>query len=228
MINFNIDLKNVNWSKLKSINFTNVFLFLCVVGMTCIFFKDEIKKNFTEKENKTAEGKIIKADQFGRSIEKNVRFEYILQDMQEKYNCTYVNVNVFHNGDSTKWGFHFDKMSCIEEAVRHDQLKRGYKLKNWSIEPFAQKFAKLYHEGHVYLPNLRTEKDAYFNTTLTRLEVISVIYVAIYDKRYVDENGLAHLVGFLAFQWNEPTNLSSAEKISMISEVERIKEFVIR
>ena len=228
MINFNIDLKNINWSKLKSINFTNVFLFFCIIGMTCIFFKDEIKKNFTEKENKTAEGKIIKADQFGRSIEKNVRFEYILQDMQEKYNCTYVNVNVFHNGDSTKWGFHFDKMSCIEEAVRHDQLKRGYKLKNWSIEPFAQKFAKLYHEGHVYLANLRTEKDAYFNTTLTRLEVISVIYVAIYDKRYVDKNGLAHLVGFLSFQWNEPTKLSSAEKISMIKEVERIKEFVIK
>ena len=228
MINFNIDLKNINWSKLKSINFTNVFLFFCVVGMTCIFFKDEIKKNFTEKENKTAEGKIIKADQFGRSIEKNVRFEYILQDMQEKYNCTYVNVNVFHNGDSTKWGFHFDKMSCIEEAVRHDQLKRGYKLKNWSIEPFAQKFAKLYHEGHVYLPNLRIEKDAYFNTTLTRLEVISVIYVAIYDKKYIDKNGLAHIVGFLAFQWNEPTNLSSTEKISMIKEVERIKEFVIK
>ena len=228
MINFNIDLKNLNWSKLKSINFTNVFLFFCIIGMTCIFFRDEIKKEFSRKENKTAEGKIIKPDQFGSAIEKNVRFEYILQDMQEKYNCTYVNVNLFHNGDSTKWGFHFSKMSCIEEAVRHDQLKRGYKLKNWSIEPFAQKFAKLYHEGYVYLPNLRTEKDAYFNTTLTRLEVISVIYVAIYDKRYIDKNGLPHLVGFLAFQWNEPTNLSNAEKISMIKEVQRVKEFVIK
>jgi hypothetical protein len=227
MINFNIDLKNLDWYKLKNINLTNVFLLFCSFGVVCLFFKDEIKKKL-EKENKTAEGKIIKEDQFGRSIEKNIRFEYILQDMQEKYNCTYVNVNVFHNGDSTKWGFHFDKMSCIEEAVRHDQLKRGYKLKNWSIEPFAQKFAKLYHEGHLYLPNLRTEKDAYFNTTLTRMGCISVVYVAIYDNRYIDKNGLAHIVGFLSFQWDEPTNISNAKKISMIKEVERIKEFVIK
>ena len=227
MINFNIDLKNLDWSKFKNINLTNVFLFCCMFGVGCLFFKDEIKKKL-EKQNKTAEGKIIKEDQFGRSIEKNIRFEYILQDMQEKYNCTYVNVNVFHNGDSTKWGFHFDKMSCIEEAVRHDQLKRGYKLKNWSIEPFAQKFAKLYHEGHLYLPNLRTEKDAYFNTTLTRMGCISVVYVAIYDNRYVDKNGLPHIVGFLSFQWEKPTNISNAKKISMIKEVERIKEFVIK
>ena len=52
--------------------------------------------------------------------------------------------------------------------------------------------------------------------------------MAIFDKRFVDKNGLAHLVGFLAFQWDEPTNLSNAEKISMIKEVERIKEFVIK
>ena len=222
MINFNFNLKDIDFKKIRK---RDIFTIFAVISVICIFFKDEINSFFVEKNES---GQIIKPDQFGTAIEKNVRFEYILQDMQEKYNCTYVNVNVFHNGDSTKWGFHFNKMSCIEEAVRHDQLKRGYKLKNWSIEPFSQKFAKLYHEGHVYLPNLRTEKDAYFNTTLTRLEVISVIYVAIFDKRYVDKNGLAHLVGFLAFQWNEPTNLSNAEKISMIKEVERIKEFVIK
>ena len=222
MINFNFNLKDIDFTKIRKMDIFTIFV---VIALIYISFKKEINSFFVEKNQA---GQIIKPDQFGSAIEKNVRFEYILQDMQEKYNCTYVNVNIFHNGDSTKWGFHFNKMSCIEEAVRHDQLKRGYKLKNWSIEPFAQKFAKLYHEGHVYLPNLRIEKDAYFNTTLTRLEVISVIYVAIYDKRYVDKNGLAHIVGFLAFQWNEPTNLSSAEKISMIKEVERIKEFVIK
>ena len=222
MINFNFNLKHIDFTKIRKMDIFTIFV---VIALIYISFKKEINSFFVEKNQA---GQIIKPDQFGSAIEKNVRFEYILQDMQEKYNCTYVNVNIFHNGDSTKWGFHFNKMSCIEEAVRHDQLKRGYKLKNWSIEPFAQKFAKLYHEGHVYLPNLRIEKDAYFNTTLTRLEVISVIYVAIYDKRYVDKNGLAHIVGFLAFQWNEPTNLSSAEKISMIKEVERIKEFVIK
>ena len=213
VIYINFNLKDIDFTKIRK---RDIFTIFVVVALIYISFKQEIKDTFFVEKNES--GKIVKPDQFGRSIEKNVRFEYILQDMQEKYNCTYVNVNVFHNGDSTKWGFHFDKMSCIEEAVRHDHLKRGYKLKNWSIEPFAQKFAKLYNEGHVYLPNLRTEKDAYFNTTLTRLEVISVIYVAIYDKRYVDKNGLAHLVGFLAFQWNEPTSLSK---------VERIKEFVI-
>jgi len=222
MINFNFNLKDIDFTKIRK---RDIFTIFIVIALIYNLFKKEIKDTFFVEKNEA--GQIVKIDQFGSAIEKNVRFEYILQDMQEKYNCTYVNVNVFHNGDSTRWGFHFDKMSCIEEAVRHDQLKRGYKLKNWSIEPFSQKFAKLYHEGHVYLPNLRTEKDAYFNTTLTRLDVISVIYVAIFDKRYVDKNGLSHLVGFLAFQWNEPTNLSNAEKISMIKEVERIKEFVI-
>lgn len=223
MINFNFNLKDIDFTKIRK---RDIFTIFVVIALIYNSFKQEIKEAFFVEKNK--EGQIIKPDQFGRIIDKNVHFEYLLQDMQEKYNCTYVNVNVFHNGDSTNWGFHFNKMSCIEEAVRHDQIKRGYKLKNWSIEPFAQKFAKLYHEGHVYLPNLRTEKDSYFNTTLTRLGVISVIYVAIYDKRYVDSNGIAHLVGFLAFQWNEPTDLSNAQKISMIKEVERIKEFVIK
>jgi hypothetical protein len=78
------------------------------------------------------------------------------------------------------------------------------------------------------LPNLRIEKDAYFNTTLTRLGCISVVYSAIYDERYINKEGLPHIVGFLSLQWDKPTNLKNVEKISMIKEVERIKEFVIK
>ena len=223
MFNFNFNLQDIDFSKVRK---RDIFITFTIIVLLCSLFKKEIKNTFFVEKNET--GQIIKDDQFGAAIENSVRLQYILQDIQEKYNCTYVNVNLFHNGDSTKWGFHFDKMSCIEEAVRHDQLKRGYKLKNWSIKPFAQKFNKLYHEGHLYLPNLRTEKDAYFNTTLTRLGCISVVYSAIYDERYINKEGLPHIVGFLSLQWDKPTNLKNVEKISMIKEVERIKEFVIK
>ena len=223
MFNFNFNLKDIDFSKVRK---RDIFITFTMIILVCSLFKKEIKNTFFVEKNEA--GQIIKDDQFGSAIENSVRLQYILQDIQEKYKCTYVNVNLFHNGDSTKWGFHFNKMSCIEEAARHDQLKRGYKLKNWSIKPFAQKFNKLYHEGHLYLSNLRTEKDAYFNTTLTRLGCISVVYAAIYDERYINKDGLPHLVGFLSLQWNEPTNLKNAEKISMIKEVERIKEFVIK
>ncbi len=223
MFNFNFNLKDIDFSKIRK---RDIFTIVIMIVLFYFLFKEEIKNTFFVEKNEA--GQIIKDDQFGSAIENSVRLQYILQDIQDKYNCTYVNVNLFHNGDSTKWGFHFNKMSCIEEAVRHDQLKRGYLLKNWSIKPFTEKFNKLYHEGHLYLPNLRTEKDAYFNTTLTRLGCISVVYVAIYDNRYINKDGLPHLVGFLSLQWNEPTNLKNAEKISMIKEVERVKEFVIK
>ena len=108
MINFNFNLKDIDFKKIRKMDILTVFI---IISLIYNLFKQEIKDKFFVE--KTAAGQIVKADQFGSAIEKNVRFEYILQDMQEKYKCTYVNVNVFHNGDSTKWGFHFNKISIF-------------------------------------------------------------------------------------------------------------------
>ena len=50
MINFNFNLKHIDWSKLKNISATNVFLSFCLIGMIFLFFKEEIKEKYLKKD----------------------------------------------------------------------------------------------------------------------------------------------------------------------------------
>ena len=58
MINFNFNLKDIDWSKLKNISATNVFLSFCLIGMIFLFFKEEIKEKYLKKD--TIVKKIVK------------------------------------------------------------------------------------------------------------------------------------------------------------------------
>lgn len=239
MINFNIDLKNVNWSKLKNINFTNVFLFFCCVWMILLFFREEIKEKYlkkdtvVKKENQKTEKDsskvIIKVDRLARKLIKLEEFQYRLDELRETYKCDRVNINLFHNGDSTKSGWHFDKMSCEAESKLDTLPSYTTRLVNWRIEPFKKKFRQLLFEQVVYIPDLKKDISPYFRNTLPRYGAFSVVYVALFDKRMYDPiTKKNHLMGFLAFQWGKPTNLNSSKIESMKKERENLYQYIIR
>ena len=66
MINFNFNLKDIDFKKIRKRDILTVFI---VISLIYNLFKQEIKDTFFVE--KTASGQIVKADQFGSAIEKN-------------------------------------------------------------------------------------------------------------------------------------------------------------
>ena len=212
---------------LSKLNKTNIFYSIVSVLLVCILFKNEIINYVKSHDFRIIKDEPIqKKDLFGDYIDDD-NFTYILHDLQDKYNCDYVNINMFHNGTTTPTGFHFKKMSAVVEVAKKDLIPRGYALQNWSIEPFKQKFKKLHIEKVVYISDMTKDSDPYFAIQIPRYGIHSVVYVGIFDYRYKGKRGLSHFVGFMSFQYLKPTDLSNTTIISMSKEVERIKEFVI-
>jgi hypothetical protein len=239
MINLNFNLKDIDWSKLKNISTTNVFLSFCLIGMIFLFFKEEIKEKYLKKDTivkkdskkteKDSSKVVIKPDRFGRKLIKLEEFQYRLDELRSHYKCDRVNINLFHNGDSTKAGWHFDKMSCEMESKLDTLPSYTTRLVNWRIEPFKKKFRQLLFEEIVYIADLKKDIDPYFRNTLPRYGAFSVVYVALFDKRMYDPiTKKNHLMGFLAFQWGKPTNLSNSKIQSMKNERHNLYQYIIR
>jgi len=239
MINFNFNLKDIDWSKIKNINLTNVFLFMCFVVMILLFFKEEIKEKYLKKDTvvknkdkktiKDSVKVIIKPDRFARKLIKLEEFQYRLDELRETYKCDRVNINLFHNGDSTQAGWHFDKMSCEMESKIDTLPSYTTRLVNWRIEPFKKKFRQLLFEEIVYIPDLKKDTDPYFRHTLPRYGAFSVVYVALFDKKMYDPvTKKYHLMGFLCFQWGVPTNLSGLKTESMKKERHNLYQYIVR
>ncbi len=231
-IRFNFEKGSLDF--LKNVRKRDIFFVFISIIIVYGLFQNKIDRGFLYVREKVfdekKEPKIVKVKRsiFDEGIEDEVELKYILQDIVEKYNCTYVNVNLFHNGDTTRSGYHFKKMSCVSEGRRQGKLPIIHRLRNWVIEPFAFKFAVLKKESTLYMADLKNDKDAYFNTTLPRLGCHSVFYVAIYDHRFKDHKGNSHFIGYLSFQWDKPTNFKEKTLVSMKQEETRIREFVIK
>ena len=219
---------------LNGINKANIFYLIVVSLLVFNLFKDEIityvkgykTKSQIKADSLKKDSIVYKPDMFGDYID-DANLTYILQDMQDKYDCDYVNINLFHNGTVTPTGYHYKKMSSVTEVARKGLMTRGYKLQNWSIEPFKEKFKQLHIEKWVYIPEMEKDEDPYFSIQIPRYGINSVVYVAILDYRYKGKSGLPHLVGFMSFQYKVPTKLENNVLISMEKEVERVKEYVI-
>jgi hypothetical protein len=217
MINFNFYKGSLDF--IKKIGAKNIFITFAYLVLIGLAFKDNIKDYITKKDHK---------DIFSNNINKTLELEYILNDIVKTYDIDYLNVNLFHNGTVTPSGYHFTKMSCIAEGLKPGKLPRIQNLQNWVIEPFLEKIAEVKRKGYVYISDLSTDHDPYFNTTIPKFGIKSVFYVGLFDRTKKDKKGNYHFIGFISYGWEKPTKLDEKNLVSMMREKDRITEFIIK
>jgi len=131
-----------------------------------------------------------------------------LNTLVEDYKCTYVAINLFHNGSKALNGTHFKKMSREYEGKRNDKLPLTYKFKNFDIEPFSDEFLKISESLVLYIKDVDKYPNQYLRNTLKRSGYKSVLYIAIKDKDFWNNDVFN---GFMTYEFDRKTNLSEAD-----------------
>ena len=131
-----------------------------------------------------------------------------LNVLVEDYKCTYVAINLFHNGSKALNGTHFKKMSREYEGKRNDKLPLTYKFKNFDIEPFSDEFLKISESLVLYIKDVDKYPNQYLRNTLKRSGYKSVLYIAIKDKDFWNNDVFN---GFMTYEFDTITNLSEAD-----------------
>jgi hypothetical protein len=131
-----------------------------------------------------------------------------LNILVEDYKCTYVAINLFHNGSKALNGTHFKKMSREYEGKRNDKLPLTYKFKNYDIEPFSDEFLKISDNLILYIKDVDKYPNQYLRNTLKRSGYKSVLYIAIKDKDFWNNDVFN---GFMTYEFDKVTNFSEAD-----------------
>jgi hypothetical protein len=141
-----------------------------------------------------------------------------LEEIRSRNNCSYVAVNLFHNGIVATNGTHFAKMTREYEAKAYNKLPLSYKLQAYDITPFSNLLLKMRIEGFIYIPNIEYFGDEYTRNTLKFFGCQSVFYVAIVEnKKYI---------GFMTFEYENPTNLNESNLESLRKELYLIEPLI--
>lgn len=237
---FNFNIKNLNFS-LEKIEIKKRYFVFGLFSIVLFYglFQDKIDKYIFKGKEIEAQselkvkaktdsviGPILRRDIFSEYVDQDPVDDFV-QEFCDNYKCTYVNVNLFHNGLITESGYHCKKMSCVAEGIGEGKLALIHRLQNWVIKPFKKKFKVLKKNSYLYIPDLKKDSDPYFRVMIPRMGIESVFYVALYDKRYISKNGSPHFVGFTAFIWDKPTNFNEGNLVAMKKEVDHIREFLI-
>ncbi len=203
---------------LKKLNRRDLFILFTILVFFSLQFKEELKELIPHQER----------DIFSEGIEQQLELEYILNDMAQKYNCDYVNINLFHNGTISASGYHFKKMSCVAEGKKAGKLPKIQHLQNWVIDPFKEKISECKRIGYVYLKDLKQDKDPYFAKQIPSFGINSVFYVGLFDHRKKNKKGQPHFIGYISFAWSNPTDLKESDLVSMEKEKSRIYDYILK
>jgi len=133
----------------------------------------------------------------------------------EKYGCTHVAINLFHNGTTALNGTHFKKMTREYEGRKEGYPVLTYKMQSFSIEPFTDEFIALDEELRLYIPNSQEYEKEYLKTFLEFNNCKSILYIAIHEKTWW---GARQFVGFINFEFEKPTNFTNKQIESMSKE----------
>ena len=207
MLNFNFDFKNIDWSFLKEIRKRDLFSFVVIFMFLFSFFRVEIQDYLTNKEDLITK----------RLIQKEIVTQK-LEEIRRRNNCTYVSVNLFHNGIKAINGTHFTKMTREYEARALNKLPLSYKLQSYDLTPFSSLLLQLKIDGTIYIPDVQNFEDEYTRKTLGYFGCASVFYVAlIEDKKFV---------GFMTFEYEKPTNFDEKKLESLRKEIHLVEKLV--
>ena len=75
----------------------------------------------TQSKSDSVIGPIVRRDIFSEYVDEDPVDDFV-QQFCDDYKCTYVNVNLFHNGLITESGYHCKKMTCVAEGIGEGKL----------------------------------------------------------------------------------------------------------
>jgi hypothetical protein len=90
----------------------------------------------------------------------------------------------------------------------NDKLPLTYKFKNFDIEPFSDEFLKISESLVLYIKDVDKYPNQYLRNTLKRSGYKSVLYIAIKDKDFWNNDVFN---GFMTYEFDTVTNLSEAD-----------------
>ena len=220
----NFNLENFKLSIEKLYIGKKSLIVICLGLCASIYYEfnivDYVKVNYLKKP-------VVKRDYISESIDIDP-LDDLTQELCDNYGCSYVNVNLFHNGTTSSSGYKCKKMSCFSEGLDYNRHSLMQALQNQVIEPFKLKFRAVKKDGYYYVKDLRLDKDPYFRNRMPQYGMTSIYYVAIYDKRYIDKYGKWHFKGFISYAWDHETDFPKDKLIAMRLEVERVIPIVIK
>jgi hypothetical protein len=150
----------------------------------------------------------FKHDLIGEGLIQQRDIKRELNVLVNDYKCTYVAINLFHNGSRALNGTHFKKMSREYEGKRNDKLPLTYKFKNFDIEPFSDEFLKISESLVLYIKDVDKYPNQYLRNTLKRSGYKSVLYIAIKDKDFWNNDVFN---GFMTYEFDRNTNFTEAD-----------------
>jgi hypothetical protein len=207
MFNFNFSDINIDLEFLKRIRKRDILATVVIILFLSAFFRREIEQYLFSRKDFVTD----------RLIQKQL-VNNKLEEIRERNNCSYVAVNLFHNGVVATNGTHFAKMTREYEAKAYNKLPLSYKLQGYDITPFSALLLKLRIDGYIYIPNVDFFGDEYTRNTLKYFGCKSIFYVAIIEnKKYI---------GFMTFEYEKATNLSESNLESLRKEVYLIEPLI--
>ena len=203
--NFNIDIKD----KAKGVFKVFGYFFLAV----SIIYNEEIRDKF------------FNLDFFSKSIYKQNEIRGELNKLVKIYDCDYVSINLFHNGQKSINNVHFSKMSREYEGKKPTLLPLTYQFKNYDLNPYLDALLILQDSSYFYIKNSEKIEDLYMKSRMKGSGIKSVLYVAIWYKRTFFAN--AEIIGFMSYEFSYPTNFTAAQIEGMRKQVDNKIKYLV-
>ena len=122
-------------------------------------------------------------------------------------------------------------MSCIAESLGEGVPSQAGRLKDWSTDLFSGIMYECNRDKVKYVPDFTKYEVPYLAHRIPQFGIYSVVYAAVLDNRYIDQEGNYKMVGFISFGWTKPTDsthVTTSDIEAMKSDAARFKKFLIK
>jgi hypothetical protein len=150
----------------------------------------------------------FKHDLIGEGLIQQRDIKRELNKLVKQYKANYVAINLFHNGSTALNGTHFKKMSREYEGRKNGKPPLTFVFKNYDIEPFSDEFLAISENLTLYIPEIDKYPNQYLKNTLKRGGYKSVLYVAIKDRDFWNND---IFIGFMTYEFSVNTNFTEAD-----------------
>ena len=172
--------------------------------------KEEERERENEEDKKHR--KIVSA-----YIDSSLAFKDASRIAMSKIRCERIAIYLFHNGNSTPYGYSFAKMSCVHEwTMKGSDTIRGRTHVNIPLYAFSNMVEALVNDGELAIGNIydhgTISADEQIFQFITGSTTRALFALAIKSK---EEN---ELVAFTVAEFKEPQDFSSKEVYDSIKD----------